>query len=48
MFVSLIEGIYEVSRWDGFMWPDVHMNFPGDWYRHSSNIKVLPQKLEML
>jgi hypothetical protein len=44
MLVLLIEGIYEVRRWDGFMWHDIHTKFHKDWYRHSSNIKVLPQK----
>jgi hypothetical protein len=27
MLVSLIEGIYEVRRWDGFMWHDIVPSF---------------------
>jgi hypothetical protein len=28
------------------MWHDIHTKFHKDWYRHSSNIMVLPQKYE--
>jgi hypothetical protein len=41
LLVSLIEGIYEVRIWDGFMWHDVHNKFYEDRYRRSSEIKVL-------
>jgi hypothetical protein len=48
MLVLLMGGIYEVSRWDGFMWYDISTKFHEDWYRRSSNIKVMPQKCERL
>jgi hypothetical protein len=32
--------IYDVRRWNGFMWHDVHTEFHDDWYWRSSNIKV--------
>jgi hypothetical protein len=41
-------GIYEVHRWDGFTPNHIHTKFHEDWYRRSSNIKVLPQKSERL
>jgi hypothetical protein len=31
-----------------FTWHDVHAKFHEDWYRHSSNIKVLSQQSERL
>jgi hypothetical protein len=48
MLVLLIEGTYEVRRWDGSMWYDVRTKFHEHWYRNSSNIKDLPQKFEGL
>jgi hypothetical protein len=42
MLVLLIEGIYEVRHWGGFVWHDIHSKFHEDWFRLSSNIKVLP------
>jgi hypothetical protein len=33
---------------DCFVQQDVHTKFHEDWYRRSSNIKVLPQKSERL
>jgi hypothetical protein len=38
-------GIYEVRRWDGFMWHDIGTKFHEDRYRRSRNIKVLPQNI---
>jgi hypothetical protein len=46
--VLLIEGIYEVRRWDGFMPHDIRTMFYEDWYRRSSNIKAWPQIWEAL
>jgi hypothetical protein len=33
--------IYEVSYWDGLKWHDIHTKFHKDWFKHSSNIKVI-------
>jgi hypothetical protein len=33
VLVLLMGGIYEVSRWDGFMLHDIHTKFHEDWYR---------------
>jgi hypothetical protein len=44
----LVDGLYELCRWDGFMRHDIKTKFYDDWYRRSSNIKVLPQKSEGL
>jgi hypothetical protein len=41
MLVLLIEMINEVRHCDGIIWHDMHIKFHEDWYRHSSNIKVL-------
>jgi hypothetical protein len=36
----LVSGlIYEVHRWDGLRWHDLHTEFLEDWFRHSGNIK---------
>jgi hypothetical protein len=48
ILVLLIEGIYEVRHWIGFMRYDILTKFHEDWYRRSSNIKDLPQKFERL
>jgi hypothetical protein len=48
VLVLLMRGIYKVRRWDGFMWHDIGTKFHEDWYRRSSNIKVLLQKFERL
>jgi hypothetical protein len=47
MLVLLIEEIYEVLCCDGLRWTDICRRFHEDWYRHSSNIKVLPQQFGM-
>jgi hypothetical protein len=41
MLVLLIEGIYEVRRWDGFMWHYIRTKFHEDWGRRSSNINSI-------
>jgi hypothetical protein len=46
--VLLRDGIYDVRCSDDFMWHDILMKFHKDWYRHSSNNKVLPQQSEWL
>jgi hypothetical protein len=38
--------MYAVER--GTMWYDILTRFHGDWYRRSSNIKILPQQFERL
>jgi hypothetical protein len=48
MLGLLIAGIDEVCHPYGCMWNDIHSNFNEDWYRLSSNIKVLPHKFEGL
>jgi hypothetical protein len=48
ILVLLIEGIYEVRRFGCFIWHDMRTKFHEYWYRCSSNIKVLPKKLERL
>jgi hypothetical protein len=37
--------IYDVRRWDGFMWHDILAKFHEDWYRRSSNIKGFPLQI---
>jgi hypothetical protein len=41
--VLMLRRIYKVRRRDGFRW---HDTFQDDWYRRSSNIKLLPQESE--
>jgi hypothetical protein len=33
--LRLMGGIYEVSRWDGLRYYDIHTKFHKDWFRHS-------------
>jgi hypothetical protein len=35
-----------VCRWDAFMWYDTYTKFHEDWYKPSSNIKIMPQEFE--
>jgi hypothetical protein len=39
ILVLLVEGLYEVSRLDGFMWYDILEKIREDWHRPSRNIK---------
>jgi hypothetical protein len=50
MLVLMVEVIYELCHLDGLAWYDipVHTKFHDDMYRHSSNIKVVPQQLKWL
>jgi hypothetical protein len=48
MLVLLINWIYELRHRDFFMWHDIYTTLHEDWYRCSSNIKVLSQKFEGL
>jgi hypothetical protein len=41
MLVLLMGGIYDVRRWDAFMWHDILTKFNKDWYRCSSNIVTI-------
>jgi hypothetical protein len=36
-----MRGIYEVQCYDGLRWHDIHTEFHDDWFRYSSNIKVI-------
>jgi hypothetical protein len=36
MLVLLMEGIYEVSSWDGLRWHDIHTKFHKFWFMHSN------------
>jgi hypothetical protein len=38
--------IHEVHNWDGFRWHDIHTKFHEDWFRHSSNIKVITSTIQ--
>jgi hypothetical protein len=40
VLVLLMGEIYEVHRWDGFKWHNIHMTFNDDQFGHWSNIKV--------
>jgi hypothetical protein len=33
--------IYEVRRWDGTRWHDIHTKFHDDRFKHSSNIQII-------
>jgi hypothetical protein len=35
MLILLMEGIYEVCRWDGLRCHDIRTKFHADWFRHS-------------
>jgi hypothetical protein len=37
----LIDGIYELRRWDGFIWHDICTKFHDDWFKHLNNIMVI-------
>jgi hypothetical protein len=34
ILVLLMKGFYEVRRWDGLRWHDIHTKFHTDWFRH--------------
>jgi hypothetical protein len=48
MLVLLIWGINEIRREDRFRLHVVPTGFHEDWWRHSTNIKALPQQFERL
>jgi hypothetical protein len=41
MLVLLKEGFYDICRWNGLRWHDIHTMFHDDWFRHLSNITVI-------
>jgi hypothetical protein len=43
-----MESNYEVKHSDGIVWYDIHSKFHIDWYRPTSNTKVLPQNFQIL
>jgi hypothetical protein len=40
VLVILIGQVYELPRWYGLRWHDVHTKLQGDRLKHSNNIKV--------
>jgi hypothetical protein len=36
-----MEVIYEVHRWDGLTWHNIHIEFHENWFGHSGSIKVI-------
>jgi hypothetical protein len=40
-----MQGIYELRRWGGLRWHDLHTKFHDDWIWHSSNTKVITSKI---
>jgi hypothetical protein len=36
-----MRGTYEEWHWDGLRWHDIRTKFHDDWFRHSSNVKLI-------